>query len=159
MFHRQRTTAATLTAPPSPGPEHQRLTVHRHDRRRGTLIALAGEIDLDSAPFVHQAVQGCLHAGIRTIDLDLNHVTFCDISGLNALLDATWLTTADGGRLRLENPCPMLSRLLALTGAHLYLATRTDGIRDLLQDGAPIDRAVRGRFLPQARAAGAPDDQ
>jgi anti-anti-sigma factor len=117
-------------------------------------------MDLDSAPHVHQAVRECLDAGIRTIDLDLDHVTFCDISGLHTLLDATWLTTAAGGRLRLENLCPMLSRLLTLTGTRPLLTIRTDEeARDLPLARARTGQAVRGRFLPRARAAGPPDDQ
>ena len=60
------------------------LTVHRRDRRTQALITLAGEIDLESAPLVRVSLERCLRDGIRAIDVDLTHVTFCDCSGLNA---------------------------------------------------------------------------
>jgi anti-sigma B factor antagonist len=142
VLYTQQTTE-TLTAA---APEFQRLSVQRRDRRRGALLMLVGEIDLDTAPQLDQAVRECLRAGIHTIDIDLTHLTFCDISGLNALLDATWLTTAAGGCLRLENPCPMLTRLLALTGIHARLAIG-------------VDDAVQRRFLPAPRTTGRHGDQ
>lgn len=84
-------------APPGPLPDGllnrgvmplPQLTVHRHDRRTRTLITLVGEIDLESAPLVCASLEWCLRDGIRTLDVDLTLVTFCDCSGLNAFLHA-----------------------------------------------------------------------
>jgi anti-sigma B factor antagonist len=119
----------------------QGLCVHRHDRRFGTTLMLCGELDLDTAPLLDLAVRQCLRAGHRTIDLDLAPLTFCDVRGLHALLEATWLTAATTGRLRLENLCPMLVRLLALTGTGHLLTT-------------VVDDSVNGLLLPGARMAG-----
>ncbi|MFD7407040.1 STAS domain-containing protein [Streptomyces sp. NPDC059866] len=92
------------------------LTVYRHDRRTRTLITLAGEIDLESAPLVRLSLERCLRDGIRTIDVDLTPVTFCDCSGLNAFLHAAQQTTVVGGTLRLHHPPTMLARILDLAG-------------------------------------------
>ncbi|WP_371660491.1 STAS domain-containing protein [Streptomyces sp. NBC_00280] len=92
------------------------LTVHRQDRGNRALITLAGEIDLESAPLVRLSLEQCLRDGIRAIDIDLTHVTFCDCSGLNAFLLAAQQTTAVGGTLRLHHPPPMLARMLDLIG-------------------------------------------
>jgi anti-sigma B factor antagonist len=90
------------------------LTVHRHDRRTRTLITLVGEIDLESAPLVRASLEWCLRDGIRTIDIDLTLVTFCDCSGLNEFLHAAQQTRVAGGTLRLHHPPPILARIVRL---------------------------------------------
>ncbi|MFF3412507.1 STAS domain-containing protein [Streptomyces sp. NPDC002742] len=85
------------------------------------MITLAGEIDLQSAPLVRAALKRCLDDGIRTIDVDLARVTFCDCSGLNAFLRAAQQTTEAGGTLRLHHPPPTLALILDLTGSGFLL--------------------------------------
>ncbi|GAA3369795.1 hypothetical protein GCM10017744_090950 [Streptomyces antimycoticus] len=97
------------------------LTVYRHDRRERALITLAGEIDLESAPLVRVSLERCLREGIRTIDVDLTPVTFCDCSGLNAFLRAAQQTTVVGGTLRLHHPPTMLAWILDLAGCGFLL--------------------------------------
>ncbi|MGW0821769.1 STAS domain-containing protein [Streptomyces sp. NPDC002845] len=97
------------------------LTVYRHDRRTRALITLAGEIDLASAPLVRVSLERCLREGIRTIDVDLTPVTFCDCSGLNAFLHAAQQTTVVGGTLRLHHPPTTLARILDLVGCGFLL--------------------------------------
>ncbi|UUU34097.1 STAS domain-containing protein [Streptomyces sp. CA-210063] len=99
------------------------LNVYRHDTDNRALVTLTGEIDLNSAPLVHASLERCLHDGIRTIDVDVTAVTFCDCSGLNAFLYALLRTAAAGGSLQLHHPSPALKRLVALTGSNsLFLA-------------------------------------
>jgi anti-anti-sigma factor len=102
-------------------PAEQLLNVSRIDRNHRTSITLVGEIDLESAPLLRDALRQCLQDGIRTIDVDLTHVTFCDCSGLNAFLEASQHTAAAGGRLRLHDPPAMTARLFALTGSGFLL--------------------------------------
>ncbi|NBM17077.1 STAS domain-containing protein [Streptomyces sp. GC420] len=97
------------------------LTVYRHDRRKRALITLVGEIDLESAPLVRVSLERCLRDGIRTIDVDLAPVTFCDCSGLNAFLRAAQQTTAASGVLRLHHPPTTLARILDLAGCGFLL--------------------------------------
>ncbi|MGY0060607.1 STAS domain-containing protein [Streptomyces sp. LZ34] len=97
------------------------LTVYRHARSKRALITLAGEIDLESAPLVRVSLERCLRDGIRTIDVDLTPVTFCDCSGLNAFLHAARQTTEVGGTLRLHYPSAMFARILDLTGCGFLL--------------------------------------
>ncbi|MEV0735133.1 STAS domain-containing protein [Streptomyces sp. NPDC050549] len=92
------------------------LTVHRHDRTTKALITLAGEIDLESAPMVRVSLEQCLHDGMREVDVDLAHVTFCDCSGLNVLLRAAQQTEVLGGTLRLHHPPSTLLRILDVVG-------------------------------------------
>ena len=97
------------------------LTVHRHDQRKQALITLSGDIDLESAPLVRESLERCLRDGIRTIDVDLTPVTFCDCSGLNAFLHAAQQTTMAGGTLRLHHPPTTLARILDLAGCEVLL--------------------------------------
>ncbi|TKA11185.1 STAS domain-containing protein [Actinacidiphila oryziradicis] len=93
------------------------LNVFRHDMNNRALITLSGEIDLDSAPLMRETLGQCLLDGIRTIDVDVTSVTFCDCSGLNTFLHALLSTAAVGGSLQLHYPSPALARLVALTGS------------------------------------------
>ncbi|MDQ0596274.1 anti-anti-sigma factor [Streptomyces canus] len=97
------------------------LTVYRRDRQNRALITLAGEIDLESALLVRTSLARCLHDGIRTVDVDLTPVTFCDCSGLNVFLDAAQKTAEAGGTLRLHHPPPILGRILDLTDCGFLL--------------------------------------
>jgi anti-anti-sigma factor len=102
------------------------LTVYRHDRRTRTLITLVGEIDLETATLVRASLEWCLRDGIRTIDVDLTLVTFCDCSGLNAFLYAAQQTTVAGGTLRLHHPPPVFTRIVRLADCEfLSLGSRS----------------------------------
>ncbi len=122
----------TTHQPPGPrSPHHpdrrRPLAVHRADAGGRALLTLAGEIDLDTAPLVRGALAQCRYDGVRAIDVDLAPVTFCDCSGLNAFLEASRLTRAAGGMLRLRHPSPMVARLFALTGTEVLLYGAPDG--------------------------------
>ncbi|MFF7729231.1 STAS domain-containing protein [Streptomyces sp. NPDC008001] len=97
------------------------LNVYRHDRKTRTLITLAGEIDLETVPLMHAALERCLRDGVRTIDVDLASVTFCDCSGLNAFIEAFLTSTTAGRTLRLHYPPPLLTRMVDLTGCDFVL--------------------------------------
>jgi anti-anti-sigma factor len=103
-------------------PAPQGLNLYRHDRGTRTTITLAGEIDLDTAPPVRVMIEDCLRGGIRTIDIDLTALGFCDVSGLNVFLSAAERATEAGAALSLHHPRPNLTRLLDLTGAGFLLA-------------------------------------
>ncbi|MER5403645.1 STAS domain-containing protein [Streptomyces sp. NPDC002769] len=97
------------------------LTVRRHDDKNRALITPAGEIDLETAPLLRASLEQCLRDGIRTIDVDLSLLTFCDCSGLNAFLHASQRTTAAGGTLRLHHPPPALVLMVDIVGCAFLL--------------------------------------
>jgi anti-anti-sigma factor len=112
------------------------LKVYRHDRESRALLTLAGEIDIDTAPLVRESLEHCLRDGIRTIDIDLTAVAFCDCSGLNAFLHASQQTTAAGGSLQLHHPRPPVARLVELTDSGFLLRGPPFGLLPApLQDG------------------------
>ncbi|WP_369250642.1 STAS domain-containing protein [Streptomyces sp. R41] len=128
------------------------LTVYRHGRRKRALITLAGEIDLESAPLVHSALAQCLSDGIRTIDVDLTPVAFCDCSGLNAFLHAAQKAAEAGGTLRLHHPPPTLGLILDLTGSGSLLLGVPSGHLSPPPGGVPAPTAQTPphRTLPLA---------
>ncbi|KWX01541.1 STAS domain-containing protein [Carbonactinospora thermoautotrophica] len=79
-------------------------------------LALEGEIDLDSAAVLRQALDDCFEAGHRCLVLDMGEVTFCDSSGLGALVAALKRARARGGWVRLENVRPQVAKLFEITG-------------------------------------------
>ncbi|MER5795503.1 STAS domain-containing protein [Streptomyces sp. NPDC001980] len=97
------------------------LNVYRRDRDTRALITLVGEIDLATAPQVSEALAECLSDGIRSIDVDLTAVTFCDASGLNAFLTAFRLVTDAGTALRLHYPSRAMARVIEITGSGFLL--------------------------------------
>lgn len=80
------------------------LDVHRHDYGNRTRIVVVGAIDLDSAPLLRVSLEQCLLDGIRSIDVDLSAVTFCDCTGLNLLLFARRRTAAPTGPCACATP-------------------------------------------------------
>jgi anti-anti-sigma factor len=131
------------------------LAVYRHDRGKRALITLAGEIDLESAPLVRTALARCLSDGIRTIDIDLTPVTFCDCTGLNVFLHAAQQTTEAGGTLRLHHPPRTLSLILDVTGSgSLLLGPPLGHPAPPLDVSAPTAQALPHRSVPLAAVSG-----
>jgi anti-anti-sigma factor len=97
------------------------LNVYRRVKHPRALVNLAGEIDLSTAPLVRAVLAECLLDGLRTVDVDLTAVTFCDCTGLNAFLEASQLATTRGGELRLHYPPSALARLIGMTGSGFLL--------------------------------------
>ncbi|MFI9828101.1 STAS domain-containing protein [Streptomyces sp. NPDC051913] len=97
------------------------LAVYRHDRTSHTLITLAGEIDLATAPLVSAALAGCVRDGIHTVDVDLTAVTRCDADGLGAFLDASRLAGEAGTALQLHYPPTAVARMIEVSGTGFLL--------------------------------------
>ena len=76
----------------------------------GPGVVAVGELDLATTPAFTAALSEALDDERQTLTIDLSGVTFCDSTGLRALL------TAPGHRpVRLRGPSPALRRLLDLT--------------------------------------------
>ncbi|MEV7729615.1 STAS domain-containing protein [Streptomyces sp. NPDC087917] len=75
-----------------------------------------GEMDMSRAPELHRVLVKALARGVDVV-VDLQHLTFCDSSGLNALLTARSAAAADGRTLYLAAPTVQVARLLEMTGS------------------------------------------
>ncbi|WP_329403070.1 STAS domain-containing protein [Streptomyces virginiae] len=115
---------------------------------RAVAVRPVGEIDIATAPLLSRAlVQALAHVGDAQADrivTDCSRVTFCDSSGLNALLAARQTAVRAGTAIHLANPAPQLQRLLEITGA-APLFPREDDLP--ASAGSP---GARLQQLPQA---------
>ncbi|MEV4709659.1 STAS domain-containing protein [Actinoplanes sp. NPDC049316] len=79
-------------------------------------VEVTGELDLATAPALLERVRTGLAGGPEAIVLDLAGVTFCDSSGINALMDAHTLAGGRGTTLRVVNAQRITLRALEITG-------------------------------------------
>jgi anti-anti-sigma factor len=92
-------------------------------------IHVAGELDVASLDVLGKALDGAFEAALGDIEVELSNMTFCDSTGLCALLTAQHRLQAAGRALRLVNPTPGMLRLLELSAT-----------RDLFEVRAPSAR-------------------
>ncbi|MFD9467522.1 STAS domain-containing protein [Streptomyces sp. NPDC060027] len=87
-----------------------------HTLRYGetVLLRLTGELDLATAPLLHQALTTALAGHPRTLCLDLTSLTFCDGTGLRALNRLTHQVHTTHTSLHLTGLHPNLYRTLDL---------------------------------------------
>lgn len=89
-------------------------------------LAVAGELDLYTAPRLEEAVAVETSTGASEVVLELSGVTFVDSSGLSAIITLHQQLTASGATLALRNPSAFVVRLLDLTGVAGALTVVTD---------------------------------
>ncbi|MER5738589.1 STAS domain-containing protein [Streptomyces sp. NPDC002262] len=133
-------------ADPSPAPfptaaGGPRIRVEVEATASGTVLRLGGEIDMDTAGQLDAALTRALpdgDAGARPpLLLDLSGVSFCDSTGLNALLRA---------RLRaLHRHVPLSITAASEQVAHLLDITRTDVLFGLPSPRGPHQDGRRHR--------------
>ncbi|MEV7174156.1 STAS domain-containing protein [Streptomyces sp. NPDC093224] len=88
---------------------------------RTAVVRPVGEIDIDTAPALSRALAHALACVAATradrVVADCSRVSFCDSSGLNALIAARLQAVEAGTTIHLASPAPQLQRLLQMTGA------------------------------------------
>jgi anti-sigma B factor antagonist len=89
---------------------------------RWTVVAIAGELDVQSAPRVRAEIIDLVRDGACDLVLDLDEVTFIDSTGLGVLIGTLKRVRSMGGDLRVVATCDPTLRLLRLTGLHRVLA-------------------------------------
>lgn len=91
-----------------------------------TVVQVSGELDIASAPLLHDHVLALIGDGHRIV-LELAGVEFMDSSGLEVLLSCHGRAEQAGTGLVLRRPSPRVSRLLELTGlrSHFVIETAT----------------------------------
>ena len=81
----------------------------------GGVVKVVGELDIRTCEGL-ELVVGELIGGGGTLVLDLSGLSFCDSTGLAALVRLHKRTTAAGGTLVLRAPVERVRNLLSLTG-------------------------------------------
>jgi anti-sigma B factor antagonist len=92
------------------------LVISVLDEGPPAVIELVGEIDLSTAPELLDAALARIDAGISSLVLDLDGVTFCDSAGLSAFVRLKKRAVEAGGGLALARPASIVRSVLELTG-------------------------------------------
>ncbi|WP_354536928.1 STAS domain-containing protein [Kitasatospora sp. NBC_00240] len=106
--------AIRWSRPPDPNTAHRReahdhrAPLHRDRPQHGPVIEAAGELDLAGAPILHTAIHRALatRPASPKLVIDLAAVTFCDSTGIDALLLARTETGRQGVTPHLSPPHP-----------------------------------------------------
>ena len=77
----------------------------------GTIVAIAGELDIGTAPRLQEALSSSAVTGSDAVMVDLSEVAFMDSTGLSLLLELDAELRRRGGRLAIACP-PGAARLL-----------------------------------------------
>jgi anti-anti-sigma factor len=93
------------------GPAGDLLTWDVQARGELAVVAVAGELDIDSGPGLEVALAPVADAG-RHLILDLASLRFCDCSGLSLFLRVQQRARAAGGSLHLAALTPQVLRVI-----------------------------------------------
>lgn len=91
------------------------ITIDVIERDSASVLAVTGEVDLQSAPHLANALEQARVAGASIIVVDLSRVDFLDSSGLGVLVTANRDIQAGGASLRIVRPRPAINKVLTLT--------------------------------------------
>jgi anti-sigma B factor antagonist len=79
-------------------------------------VGLVGELDMVGAPKLQDTVDALISAGQRTVRLDLGRLTFCDSSGISALIQVRAAMAQAGGELVISGATGSPRKALQVTG-------------------------------------------
>jgi anti-anti-sigma factor len=87
------------------------------ESEQGTVIAVAGDVDIATAPELRDA----LVSASGDVTVDLADVSFMDSSGLNALIAGRKHATAIGHRFVVRHEPELVERAMKVTGVYEFL--------------------------------------
>jgi anti-sigma B factor antagonist len=93
----------------------------------GPVVYVRGEIDMDTAPMVTEALEPLLSADCERIVIDLSEVSFIDSTGLTAVVVPYIDLRNDGRTLAVSNPSMSVQRTFEVAGVAAMLALSDDG--------------------------------
>lgn len=106
---------------------HQKLDISVYRESNETIVALTGEIDLQTAPQLSSAVDEALAEDPVRVVLDMGGVTFCDSRGLGTLVVLSRAAARSRAVLILANLGDFLQRLLSVSGIGEHFVIRERG--------------------------------
>jgi anti-sigma B factor antagonist len=115
--------ARTIPVPPY---DDGRARFSRHDVRHRTVIAVAGEVDVQSAPALRREIDRALGGGCVELWIDLTDTAFMDSSGLHALADTKARMLESNRRLSIICPPGNVRRVIDVSGLSEQLPLAAD---------------------------------
>jgi len=93
-----------------------------------TVISVAGEIDLYTAPRLQSELMTALSKSPVRLIVDMSGVEFCDSTGINVLLAAHRQAAERGGELQLAGPGSATRKVLQVTGLETVFTVLDDPV-------------------------------
>ena len=81
-----------------------------------TVVAVAGELDVYTAPVLEESLGDLVEAGSTKLVVDLTEVTFMDSTGLGLLIKALKWTRESGGSLQIVANTDKVRKVFRVTG-------------------------------------------
>ena len=127
------------TAPPSSSisPLGRLLVLPMPDGQQ-VVVLVAGEADLSNAQRLRDGLVDCLVYRPRSLVVDATDLTFCDLNGLDALVEAVALAERAGVSVTLR-PSSQLAWLITA----IQQAPETSGQSGRVPPGCPLPQALR----------------
>ena len=104
-------------------PRHFSITSRRTGE--GIRLSVHGEIDLGTAGQLNRAITDALHSDAGTVLVDLSATTFCDCTGVAALLTGRDAALAEHVGYQVVNPNGISLKVIRLVGLEQLLTTPT----------------------------------
>jgi anti-anti-sigma factor len=92
------------------------LTVSTEQHGDVTVVEVAGELDMATAPQLQNEVSQLVDAGQVRLVFDLANVSFCDSTGLSVFVRTRNRCETAGGEVRLAAPQRAVQRILEVSG-------------------------------------------
>jgi anti-sigma B factor antagonist len=92
------------------------LSISSADRGDVTVVHVAGEIDVYTAPVLRERLDEQIAGGRRHLVVDLQGVTFMDSTGLGVLVGRLKLVRVQDGTLKLVCTSERILKVFAITG-------------------------------------------
>jgi anti-sigma B factor antagonist len=109
------------------------------------VVTLPAEIDVTNADQIREALLGVVNQGAAALVADMSKTTFCDSTGVSALVRTLKRATASGGGMRLVVDSPAVHRVLSITGVDRLMSIYPSVAASL---ATPNDQPGHGRGMP-----------
>jgi anti-sigma B factor antagonist len=124
------------------------VVVHRRDGWDGCIVAVTGEVDMNTAPAFEEKLLEAIQENERVVVIDLTATTFIDSTFLSSLVGAERQLRDRDGSLVVVCADPTLRKVFTITGLdRLYTIVET------------VDEATGTVGQPTDRASSAGEDQ
>jgi anti-sigma B factor antagonist len=97
------------------------LSIHAEREGDALRLAVTGELDIGTKNSIIAAASEAQQQGVTKIDVDVSEVTFCDSSGISALVMIVNEAAAAGRQVTIVNPRTNVRRVLEIAGVFAYL--------------------------------------
>jgi anti-anti-sigma factor len=106
--------------------DDEQLTVTTTRDSQRVVVALSGELDVNSAPQVAEALGQLADGGdVATVLVDVSRLTFVDSTGLRVILAGRERLQTVGATLALDGASGVVERVLEMTGLRSLLAQQS----------------------------------